>query len=138
MSNAARIAPGLLLTNALWCALVFAAWRAGLLDSFLGSGAIERPLLTMLAALFLIGQGAILFGRYDAADRIAHFLPPAGICCLLLAVTHLGFGADFGTPAGKAAFAKSVIESMGLTCMAVVGLVWLETAIWATEPSDGA
>jgi hypothetical protein len=130
---ALRIGPAFVLGNVMWAALIAAAWHCGLLAPFLGAGGIELRLLGVIGVLFLVGQGAILVGEFDAADRIAQWLPAAGLGCFLLALLHLGFNADLSTGAGKAAFARSVIESMALTCAAVVGMVVLESVIWASE-----
>ena len=94
MKAAFDIGPNFAVGNIMWAALAVAAWHIGLLAPFIGANAIERPLLLLLAAIFVAGQGAILLGQLDAADRIAQFLPKAGLVCFLLALLHIGLHAD--------------------------------------------
>ena len=136
MRAALRIAPAFLLGNVMWAALIAAAWRCGLLAPFLGAGGIELRLLGVIGVLFVAGQGAILVGRLDAADRIAQFAPKVGLVLFGASVVFLGFNADLTTAAGKGAFAKEVIESVGLNVAAVLALIILESLIWAVEPFE--
>jgi hypothetical protein len=133
---ALRIGPNFAVGNIMWGALAVAAWRIGLLAPFLGASSIEQHLLMLLGVIFVAGQGAILIGKLDGADRIAQFLPRIGLGCFILALLHLGVNADLASAAGKASFARAVIECMGLTCAAVLGMVVLESVIWLVEASD--
>lgn len=136
MRAALRIGPNFTVGNIMWGTLATAAWRMGLLAPFFGADPIERHLLMLLGVIFVAGQGAILIGELDAADRIAQFLPRIGLGCFILALLHLGMNADLAGAAGKAAFARAVIECMGLTCAAVLGMVVLESVIWIVEGYD--
>jgi hypothetical protein len=136
MRAALRIGPNFTLGNIMWGVLAITAWQMGLLTPFLGVDQIERHLLALLGVVFVAGQCAILVGAFGAADRIAQFLPRVGLGCFILALLHLGANADLASAAGKAAFARAVIESMGLTCAAVLGMVALESIIWIVEGQD--
>ena len=136
MRAAVSIGPNFAVGNIMWGALAVAAWHMGLLAPFFGADPIEGHLLILLGVIYLAGQGAILIGALDAADRIAQFLPRIGLGCFILTLLHLGMNADLASAAGKAAFARGVIQCMGLTCAAVLGMVVLETVIWLVERYD--
>jgi hypothetical protein len=131
-----RIGPNFILGNIMWGVLTISAWQMGLLAPFFGADVIEQHLLMLLGVVFVAGQCAILVGAFGAADRVAQFLPRIGLGCFILALLHLGANADLASAAGKAAFARAVIECMGLTCAAVLGMVVLESIIWIVEGQD--
>jgi hypothetical protein len=116
-----RIGPNFILGNIMWGVLTISAWQMGLLAPFFGADLIEQHLLVLLGVVFVAGQCAILVGAFGA---------------FILALLHLGANADLASAAGKAAFARAVIECMGLTCAAVLGMVVLESIIWIVEGQD--
>ena len=135
MKAALRTGPAFLLGNVMWAALLAAAWHCGLLAPFLGAEPIELHLLGVIGVLFVAGEIAILIGQFDAADRIAQFAPKVGLIAFGASIVFLGFKADLTTAAGKGAFARSVIEAVGLNVAAVLALVVLESLIWVVEPA---
>lgn len=126
--------PRLVVLNAGALAIVFAAWRAGLLVGFAEIGDLEIAMLVALGCYFAVGLGASWRGKWEAVEHIANALPAWGLGCTGLGLLIAASGLHSLTPDALSAVFRALVDAIAPNIVGVLGFAWLTSLQhWAAE-----